>query len=388
MISNRSVITACFAMLLFAVFARPVQAQAVVTPLNVLSSCSAISMDVMVSNCPMFDFHEIHIAYDNTKLSVASVINRTNNNIFTANGYSSSSLFSYAFDSSANTYVVGCSYAGTPGSWTVTSGRLFTIVFNAVGVGASPITVSYHNIRLGFTNLPSVATYNTTVTRGLGVSPKAFLQGPYSGGVMGTALQPFMPLLNPYYTSGPVSPWYYSGTESVLSIPANVVDWVLCELRTGTGSPTTVSRRAAFIKTDGTIVDTNGTCAVSFPGVAPGNYYLVIRHRNHLSIMSASALVLGLTNTSYDFTTAQSQAYVNVPPASPMVSLGGGVYGMFAGDADKNGTINYALDRGQVWNNRGNPGYLNADITCNAIVNVAIDGGYIWNNRGVQTQVP
>ena len=64
-----------------------------------------------------------------------------------------------------------------------------------------------------------------------------------------------------------------------------------------------------FLKSDGTIVDTDGTSPVQFTGLSAGNYYIVIRHRNHLAIMSASAIPLSSSSALYDFTTAQSQAY-------------------------------------------------------------------------------
>ena len=67
--------------------------------------------------------------------------------------------------------------------------------------------------------------------------------------------------------------------------------------------------RAAFIKSDGTIVDTDGTSPVQFTGLSDGDYYVVIRHRNHLAIMSASAIPLSSSSALYDFTTSQSQAY-------------------------------------------------------------------------------
>ena len=75
--------------------------------------------------------------------------------------------------------------------------------------------------------------------------------------------------------------------STVTSIPDSVVDWVLVELRTGTASGTKVATRAAFLKSDGTIVDTNGISPLQFTGLGDGNYYVVVRHRNHLAIMSA-----------------------------------------------------------------------------------------------------
>ncbi|GBD90811.1 hypothetical protein BMS3Abin04_01530 [bacterium BMS3Abin04] len=97
-----------------------------------------------------------------------------------------------------------------------------------------------------------------------------------------------LPLNQPYYTSQ----FNYQGAERVTAIPNNeIVDWVLLELRSGTGSSTVVKRRAAFLKSNGNIVDLDGSNPVSFSGIQNGSYYLVIYQRNHLSIMSSNPLL-------------------------------------------------------------------------------------------------
>ncbi|NOX19613.1 MAG: hypothetical protein GXO87_15200 [Chlorobi bacterium] len=112
---------------------------------------------------------------------------------------------------------------------------------------------------------------------------KVLLEGANAGsGTMTTFLNGggYIPLTQPY--SG--APWYYPGTESVTSIPSGVVDWVLIELRS---TPTLIDEtRAAFLKNDGTLVDLDGTSPVDFPNSSAGNYYVVIKHRNHLSVMT------------------------------------------------------------------------------------------------------
>ena len=74
---------------------------------------------------------------------------------------------------------------------------------------------------------------------------------------------------------------------------------------------------------DGSVVDLDGSSQVKFNGIVPGNYYIVIRHRNHLPIMSANPVNLSFTNSLlYDFSTAQTQAY----GTQPMKDFGGGVF--------------------------------------------------------------
>ena len=119
----------------------------------------------------------------------------------------------------------------------------------------------------------------------------------------------------------------YGYTASIVgSIPnANIVDWVLLELRTGTASGTKVATRAAFLKSDGTIVDIDGLSPIPITGLSAGNYYVVVRHRNHLAIMTASTIALSGGSALYNFSTAQVTGLIGT---NPMVALSGGGFGM------------------------------------------------------------
>jgi hypothetical protein len=74
----------------------------------------------------------------------------------------------------------------------------------------------------------------------------------------------------------------------------------------------------------------DGSSGVRLPGIPPGDYYIVICHRNHLSVMSSEVHSLGESGVLYDFTTAQQQAY----GSGPLKELPGGIFGMIAGDAN------------------------------------------------------
>ena len=206
---------------------------------------------------------------------------------------------------------------------------------------------------------------------------KFFMEGPYSGGSMNTALNTggFIPLTQPFNTA----PWNYAGTENVTNIPSDVVDWTLIELRSTT--TTVVASRAAFIKSDGSLVDLNGTSQLSFASVSPGSYYVVIYHRNHLAVMTASTVSLSNNPTLYDLTLSLTQAY----GTNPMKDLGG-VYGLYTGDTDGSGTVN-ASDRSSTWNQRNLSGYYGSDVDLSGTVN-ASDRSTVWNNRNISAQVP
>jgi len=237
------------------------------------------------------------------------------------------------------------------------------------------ITFSYDEVGNRTTKQITTPAQNHVV-----VNSKNYLQGPFRQDSLDQSLKysNFLPLSQPYSAS----PWSYSGNESVSSIPSNAVDWVLLELRTGTGSASKVGTRAAFVNKNGLIVDTDGTSSVRFNDLSNGSYYITIYHRNHLSIMSASSQILTMSSVLYDFSTAQSQAY----GTSPLVNLGTGIYGMPAGDTNGSGTI-VQTDQDSAWTNRNETGYSASDTDLSGSVD-ANDRLQTWNNRDKVSQVP
>ena len=188
------------------------------------------------------------------------------------------------------------------------------------------VTVSPDSVVVDYVNTTSGnVTYSYTILPpSVNVNTKIFLEGPYAGsGTMNTDLT--LPTTDPY-----------SQGETVGSIPSGVVDWVLLELRKESTPDVVAATQAAFVKSDGSIVSPNGTSSVKLYGVPDGNYYIVVKHRNHLAVMSHDAVALSnSTSTLYDFTTGQSQAY----GTDPMKDLGDGSFGMIGGDADGDGEV-------------------------------------------------
>ncbi|MBN2102516.1 right-handed parallel beta-helix repeat-containing protein [bacterium] len=104
---------------------------------------------------------------------------------------------------------------------------------------------------------------------------KTFLEGPYNAGTMDTGLQTdgHLPLQSPY-----------DDTE-VSAIPENVVDWVQVELRTHADESGDNYTKSVFLRNDGMVIDLDGSDTISVE--APeGDYFIVVKHRNHLSVMS------------------------------------------------------------------------------------------------------
>ena len=167
---------------------------------------------------------------------------------------------------------------------------------------------------MGRWSIPQSASFEKVLIDGLNLQSNVMLEAAYKGtSQMINTVHPYIPLVQPYS----VSPWNYSGSETVTSIPSEIVDWVLVELRQAVSpdmatSATILAKRAAFLKSDGSVVDLDGTSPVQFDNsvVESGNnLYVVIRHRNHLAVMSATGATLNNGVYSFDFTTGLDQAF-------------------------------------------------------------------------------
>ena len=128
------------------------------------------------------------------------------------------------------------------------------------------------------------------INRGSGIaltlSIKVNLQGAYDGntGLMFDHLRSngLLPT-NQSTTKGPIhvrtSVFATTGQDAI-------VDWV--EVILLDTDMEQVSQTVALVQKDGDIVSLNGSSAVPFPNVPADNYYIQIRHRNHLAIMTRS----------------------------------------------------------------------------------------------------
>jgi hypothetical protein len=106
--------------------------------------------------------------------------------------------------------------------------------------------------------------------------------------------------VNQPYGSADYADFGYAGTEVVTDLTVfeitgtdAIVDWVLVELRDPATPTAIVARKAALVQRDGNIVATDGFSPLVWDGVAPDSYPVVVRHRNHLGVMSQSDIVLG-----------------------------------------------------------------------------------------------
>ncbi len=220
---------------------------------------------------------------------------------------------------------------------------------------------------------------------------RVFLQGPYKNGQMQTTLNQMdlIPRFQPFN----ISPWYYEGEENVENIPNSlVVDWLLFELRETSGGPWTaisdsiVYRKAVFLLRNGYIVDIDGASNLELNAIINDNIYAVIWHRSHLGIMSAIPLQLSGNLFYFDFTNGLDKVYGGL---NGYQQIGSGVWGMVAGDADRNGIINDNDKNDTTWNiYSGESGYFPFDLNLDGQLNNQDKNNFWFPNLGKGSQVP
>lgn len=208
-----------------------------------------------------------------------------------------------------------------------------------------------------------VSTAQCNVPTAVSVRLKAFLEGCYNGSAsMTTQNSAVIPLTQPY--SGTF--WNYTGSEVLSTLPAMTTDWVLIEAYSNDGN-TLLEQKAAVLLSNGEIVQYNNpTSGVLFNTLTAGNMYrFVVRHRNHLAVMSQSFVVTNQThsNIDYDFTTTMTQAI-----GTNQQKQIGDRFVLLAGDLNNNGVITAIGDGNTYFNFQGN-GYRLADLNFDGMVN-------------------
>ncbi len=192
----------------------------------------------------------------------------------------------------------------------------------------------------------------------------AMLEGPLGNGTqMTTELNTggLIPLTQPFNRS----PWNYTGSESLNTVPANMTDWILVELVNT--SDVVQASRAAVLNKDGSITDVTGSATLEFRGIpAPQNCHIVLKSRGHLGVVS-NLVSLGNGLVSYDFSTSLSQAV----GTAQQVATPSGAFALKAGDIDSNGAMTFADFNKYMNNPSAIYQYLDADLNLDRLVTVA-----------------
>jgi hypothetical protein len=161
----------------------------------------------------------------------------------------------------------------------------------------------------------------------LELNAQLLLSAPYmvADDTMRTTINHLLPNSQPYSAE----PYYYGGSEYVGTLPADIVDWILVELR-DKSTQAMVAQRAALLRSDGQLVDLDGASNVLFY-MPEDHYYVSFHHRNHLDIM---------TSTTIDFTSGVGTVNCKGDP-SGQTEVEPGVYAMYKGDVNGDHLVKY-----------------------------------------------
>ncbi|WP_337045235.1 hypothetical protein [Emticicia sp. 17c] len=194
---------------------------------------------------------------------------------------------------------------------------------------------------------------DATANAKLGV--KVLLQGALFG-TTGTIMRDdlratgVIPNTQPYTNLGATYPRLnHTGNEvvgaGVLNVTGNdaIVDWVLVELRDATNPTVIMVTKAALVQRDGDVVEAiDGVSPLSFIGEAGKSYYVAIKHRNHLGVMTANAISMTSTVTTIDFTTMSSTQLYNSASYDGYEQVDvNGKKALWAGNANANTKVKY-----------------------------------------------
>ncbi len=143
----------------------------------------------------------------------------------------------------------------------------------------------------------NTTTYTQTVTcQGVALRLRGYLQGALVN-VDGTDLMRddlrklgYLPTTEPYTDLPNFMHVGDGGGETVsqelleVTGPDAIVDWVFIELKSGENFEDVVATSSGLLQRDGDVISSTGEALISFHNIDHGEYYIEMRHRNHLAV--------------------------------------------------------------------------------------------------------
>lgn len=240
--------------------------------------------------------------------------------------------------------------------------------------GAALGTDPYTRVGSGFTGIGKFLV-GDSFFNAIVLNLDLFLAGAFvGGGTMSTTLNTEIPLDDPF-----------GNTALAPAIPVTAVDWIEVELRDQANFATVLYSQSFFLDQSGDVLNyTDGASGAVFTGVPRTNYYIAINQRNHLSVITPAAVDLNVSSPAYNFTTAQTQAWQDpaITGNTAMAEVETGVFGLWAGDCNGDGLVDYAggsSDRSSIVGQLGSttlgipagPDYFGNDINLDTFVDYA-----------------
>ena len=193
---------------------------------------------------------------------------------------------------------------------------------------------------------------------------KVLLQGatinPINSGIMNDVLRAdgMQPTTSPYADMATVDPSIFNtgGTTGIGTSNNDIVDWVWIEIRNNTDNTFIVDDRSALLQRDGDVVDFDGVSSITLEGFTD-SYYVAVKHRNHLGIVTLNAIPLSVATTNINLTNNTIPTF----GTNAQVLLLNGSLAMWAGNVNGDTIIQYSGTNpdspsilSEVLNNPGN----------------------------------
>ncbi|MEH6536553.1 MAG: hemagglutinin protein [Psychroserpens sp.] len=225
----------------------------------------------------------------------------------------------------------------------------FSIDSGGASTSAGGIQILY---TIGEVNVQELNTSSVSISEGfinaefrILIDPIVLLQGPILvpsvNGLMNDVLREsgLLPTTSPYEDNATCN-------ATVFDVTGNnaIVDWVWLELRAADDNQRLINARSALVQRDGDVVDMDGISTIIMQA-APTNYFVVVKHRNHLGAMSSATI--GLSDnaiTTVDFSNNSFSTF----GSNAQVILGSGDRALWAGDTNTDDSIIFSGSNNDV----------------------------------------
>jgi hypothetical protein len=146
-----------------------------------------------------------------------------------------------------------------------------------------------------------------------------------------------LPFISPYQDGLTVSDTIYVIQTTG---PDSIVDWIYLELRDRTDSTIIIEERSALLQRDGDIVDVDAITPVQFTA-SIDDYFVTIKHRNHLGIMTATPVALKSVANVVDFSNTNNPITFG-SNAQTTAGMPSDTFGMWTGNVNGDNIVQYS----------------------------------------------
>ncbi|MBK9074872.1 MAG: hypothetical protein IPL77_07790 [Flavobacteriales bacterium] len=257
-------------------------------------------------------------------------------------------------------------WQGGQGTALTTSGDKVFTGLSGIGIrdGRTGVATGSHYIASDFSSEIIIARNGDAIAVGSGpfsseprglvrmhvtpcVTLRVMLDGPFNAGVMENQLrqESLIPLTEPFTALGYTHTGGGGGEVATASIfiasydgtpTSQVVDWVLIEYRDAMDPSVVVGSVSALVLGDGLVRYPNWKSLPTFAPDPNGSYYVAVRHRNHLGVMTAQPV--DFSKSPYiDFSAIDTPVYGNNARKT-----NSGMGTLRSGDVNFDGQVKYA----------------------------------------------